>query len=363
MTNKLIVHIGTEKTATTSFQIAMSKAHKPLRDLGILYPQSLGPHWHRDLATYCLDHKSKDETFAEKKITTTEDLNSFRHELRQAFESELSGNANAKACIISSEHFHSRLKTTQSIDLLKGFLFSYFDNVHILCSLRPQPDLATSLASTAARAPIRVDEEFFASISGNSKYYNYDLFLSPWEQAFGIQNITIVPFKRQTSLLPWLSSNVDPNISSLVNIGRDNTSLDVQAISFLNFAKEHGIYTRSLNQIFDRMPCVSKIALSRRLAEDIQSKFAKSNLAICKRYQTIDISDLTTNLDDYQELGNLDLCNSSPSLDRALCHLTNELVRVISSNQKLKEELRQWRDLPASPSPSSLSASPKSELM
>jgi hypothetical protein len=328
----------------------MSKARKPLHDIGILYPRSLGPHWHRELATYCLDFKSKDETFSEKNIINIESLNTFRHELRQAFESELANNDTTKICIISSEHFHSRLKTPQSIDLLRNFLHTYFDNVHILCSLRPQPDLATSLASTAARAPIRVDEDFFTSISEKSKYYNYDLFLSPWEEAFGIENISIIPFKRQPSLLPWLESHVDQKISSLVSIGRDNTSLDIQAISFLNFAKENGIYTRALNQVFDRMPCVAKIALPRRIAEDIQNKFTNSNLAVCKRYQNISISDLSVNLDTYQEHGNLDLCNTSQALDRAVCHLTNELVRVISTNRKLKQEIKQKLDSQASPS-------------
>jgi hypothetical protein len=349
MNKKLIIHIGTEKTATTSFQIAMAKARKSLGDIGILYPQSLGPHWHRDLATYCLDHQCKDETFAEKEITGPEDLRRFRRDLNQAFERELANHDDAKACIISSEHFHSRLKTSQSIALLKDFLFSYFDNVHILCSLRPQVDLATSLASTAARAPIRVDEEFFTNISKNSKYYNYDLFLSAWERVFGIENITVIPFKRQTSLLPWLSFHLDQDIASLVNIGRDNTSLDIEAISFLNFAKEHGIYSRSLNQVFDRMPCVTKIDLPRRIAEDIQSKFANSNLAICERYQDIVVSDLTIDLDVYQELGNLDLCNSSLALERAVCHLTNELVRVINSNKKLKEEIKKKPGLPPRP--------------
>lgn len=57
---KAILHIGTEKTGTTSFQSFMHRNRDAVLARGVLYPDRLGGDNHRLIATYGLSLSTAD---------------------------------------------------------------------------------------------------------------------------------------------------------------------------------------------------------------------------------------------------------------------------------------------------------------
>ena len=58
---------------------------------------------------------------------------------------EAKSKKNFKAFIITSEHFHSRLKTVEELSKLKYFLDKHFKQIKIICYLREQSSLFSSV--------------------------------------------------------------------------------------------------------------------------------------------------------------------------------------------------------------------------
>lgn len=59
----LIIHIGTEKTGTTSIQNGLHANRDALTQAGIYLPVSLGGHNPRQLATYAMKDGRPDDVF------------------------------------------------------------------------------------------------------------------------------------------------------------------------------------------------------------------------------------------------------------------------------------------------------------
>ena len=58
---KAVIHIGTEKTGTTTLQEFLHLNRANLKNQGIAYLQSPGERNNRKLATYCMNHNNVDD--------------------------------------------------------------------------------------------------------------------------------------------------------------------------------------------------------------------------------------------------------------------------------------------------------------
>ena len=113
------VHIGTEKTGSSSIQAFMCLNREPLRQRGALYPQSLGPLNHRKLRNYAAsDHTHLMGAEVREHPGGTE---GFRADVARDFDLEIAGTS-CGSLIVSDEHFHSALATRQEIQRLADFL-------------------------------------------------------------------------------------------------------------------------------------------------------------------------------------------------------------------------------------------------
>ena len=70
---KLILHIGTEKTATTSTQRWFRENRDLLIEQGVYYSRVLGPETHRKLCLWALGENRKDEGFLNHDLKTERD--------------------------------------------------------------------------------------------------------------------------------------------------------------------------------------------------------------------------------------------------------------------------------------------------
>ena len=184
---KAIVHIGTEKTGTTSIQSFLYQNRSALRKSGYHFLQCAGKTNNRDVPTYCMSKDRDDDFYRNLGITTVDGRRAYKRTFIQKLEKELSGlPANTRAVIISSEHFHSRLQTREEVQNVHRLLSRYFSEIDIVCYLRDQITTCTSCYSTALKSGNSSSFiEFVERCTPDSHYYNYWEMLQHWESCFG----------------------------------------------------------------------------------------------------------------------------------------------------------------------------------
>lgn len=148
---RLILHIGTEKTGTSSIQRFLSLHGRRLAGLGIRTPASLadpaGNHSWLPLLAY---DPGREDDLSRRWLNPQHDrqqqiaarLALFRRELEQG------GDA---TWIISSEHLQSRLTTAEEIARLRQLLEPLFREIRLLLYIRQPIATAVSLWSTAVQ--------------------------------------------------------------------------------------------------------------------------------------------------------------------------------------------------------------------
>jgi len=161
-------------------------------------------------------------------------LESISREVLQARQS-------AKAFVISSEHFHSRLLRTDELMDLYSFLSPLFDDIDVFCYLRRQDRMAVSLYSQVLKAGFTPDAFFPLDVSSQSRdfqlYFDFQALLSRWAQAFGEENV----FPRIFSHDALINSDVLDDFLQVTGVGfagerdpvKKNLSLSEEAMATL----------------------------------------------------------------------------------------------------------------------------------
>jgi len=234
MANKAIVHIGTEKTGTTSLQKFLYINRERLKKINYLYPVSInnaGAFPNTALSAYCANHIH--DYHLKNNIKTLAQKDAFNKELKINFLKELKSN-NGKDLIISSEHFHSRVRTIKGMQRLKDILRGY--NIKIVIYLRPQVDMAISHYSTALKSSNSTQTltEYIKHICKIDNYYcNYKKILDNWSAVFGKENLIVRLYSRQELqdgdiIKDFLHlSGVSDNISDFIFPDKENTSINI----------------------------------------------------------------------------------------------------------------------------------------
>ncbi|MFQ6539998.1 MULTISPECIES: hypothetical protein [Aphanothece] len=145
---RLILHIGTEKTGSTSIQQFLAQNRDILAEYNVFTPRSLdsggGNHaWLPVLA----DPKAFDEFLCRMRVS---DVKKRLASIRNAFISEINRCSSSQSSwIISSEFLQSRLGSKESLLFLRSILGDLFDEITILLYIRRPIETAVSLWSTS----------------------------------------------------------------------------------------------------------------------------------------------------------------------------------------------------------------------
>lgn len=196
---KLLLHIGTEKTATTTLQHFLYHNRKALLKQRIALLDGIGIPNNRVLPAFCQPEDMFDDFFQDKKINSAAEKIRFFHGFSQKLESEiLKVKKQADTLIITSEQFHSRLKDVASIERLRDLIKPYFDNIVICCYFREQSSLASSSYSTSIVSGDNKDFEILLKgVSPKNHFYNYDVLLTKWAEVFGRETLRPLLYGRQ----------------------------------------------------------------------------------------------------------------------------------------------------------------------
>ncbi len=202
---RAILHIGLEKTGSTSVQDFLFRNRTALLDRGFLIPVLPTPGHHHELCLMGQDDFPRFLTL--RSMTGTIDPSDLDHR-RRLVESAVATAAIApeaaeKVFLFSSELFHSNLLTVQEVEKLHQFLCKYFSEVKILVYLRRQDRLAASLFSSrvgggeAIPRGLSLAEAIFNFNQVTLPYYfQFDQVLKLYAQVFGYENLAARMFER-----------------------------------------------------------------------------------------------------------------------------------------------------------------------
>lgn len=163
---RAILHVGTEKTGTTTLQNFLATNRRKLAGNGYFFPQSLGTSNHTVLVAASEDDGFSDNIkahiLAREKLTEAQ----LRRQLMERLDAEDRKAGAWHTLVISSELIHSRLHTESEIDRLLSFFRERVDEIVVVAALRRQDKLAVSRMSSAIRAGHQSFEQVFGDIGG-----------------------------------------------------------------------------------------------------------------------------------------------------------------------------------------------------
>ncbi len=295
---KLIIHIGTEKTGTSSLQLWGAENRQSLQKAGIFYSRSLGDIDHRKASVYPLDYGLSDDGFERYKIRSKSEFETFNAQLELDLKSEVEFaiSLNCRHFIVSSEHFHSRVVTKEMVERVKALFAPHFsnDDIQILCYVRPQADLFQSRLSVGVRNLTHSKDELDNLWRNETVYFNYYDLWQRWAAVF--PRVTIKPFNKYKNVIEDLANIIDLSPNNYIIPKRVNEKLDYR-MGLLGFNLRTAIQSISMKKelvdlYFEEIECKEPITIARTLAAKINTFYRDSNLKFCEANPHFSISDI-----------------------------------------------------------------------
>jgi hypothetical protein len=200
---RCVLHLGTEKTGTTSLQRFLALNRERLLAQGVLVPVSLVPPDeagglnHSDLVALALaDWRLDDSLRRARGIADAAALARFRAGSTAALAAEFAtAPAGCTTLLLSSEHCHSRMLLLHEFAALQGFLAPWVERFELIVYLRPQHELALSQAAMRlldgeAEVPLLPG----VAAEENPAYFDYARLLARWAAIFGRGALRPVPY-------------------------------------------------------------------------------------------------------------------------------------------------------------------------
>lgn len=247
---RIYVHIGSEKTGSTTIQSSLEVNRLKLQEQKLIYPVIQDKY--KSLLSLPFDQeKNHNDILGGRSIKKISEF--IKENLRKEFKS------NELNYIISSELLHSRLRTIESLINLREFLERYFDNICIICYQRDPWEKAVSLLSESIKIGA-------GQLSGEvmfSEYYYHACSIkrtpNMWKQVFSEHSfILLEDVTKNESLINHFYSQIGIDSRKFEQIEKKNRSLSIKEARFLSFVytiiinrkeKDHIVTGRNLNTI------------------------------------------------------------------------------------------------------------------
>ena len=183
MIDKVIIHIGIEKTATTSLQTFLRENKENLLKQGFFLPSAAGK-LHQSL--FALSFYRGNANFLKRHgLIGAGEQTKMRIDLNRNLRAELEAlKTTPQAMIITSEWLHSKLTTSDEVEALVDFLKEFAKTVEVICYLKEQSALLNSRYSTHLKSGLTESFSVFVqNCSPYDSYYNHQKTVSRWAAA------------------------------------------------------------------------------------------------------------------------------------------------------------------------------------
>ncbi len=197
---KCLLHIGTEKTGTTTIQDFLRLNRELLDAHGVVVPRTVGEGEHLLLPLMCYQPDREDELLRRLRVDRA-GLPDFQRRRAALLRRELTERlARSPATVLfSSEHLQSRLTLPEERRRLREVLASCgLHDVRILVYIRDPAAMLCSLASTAVKAGATDPRPFRPDGPEAAVVCDYRRLFEDWASVFGEENICVRLFDPQT---------------------------------------------------------------------------------------------------------------------------------------------------------------------
>lgn len=282
---KCLLHIGVQKTGTTSIQKFLTQNYEKLLQNGFLYPLSAGKNssqWSIAAISYDYDKHKDKEDFYLKNQNINNEIDFLKHieKRKKAIYDEIL-QSNCKSVIFSSEHLTARLFYENEIKNLKEFL-SIFDEVEVIIYIREQIKAINSAYSEAIKAGNKLT---FNYSNWYKKIFDYSSIIKLYENYFQNINVRIFDYNefKNNDLISDFCKICGIDMLKLdMNLEKSNESIDLLGLKILDFLNEdYPFYKdakvnpkrRELNQLIAKFFNDKNNTFS--LPEEIQKQYIK----------------------------------------------------------------------------------------
>ena len=188
---KLVLHIGTPKTGTTSLQRFLYQNRVRLSRNGYVLFDDVGGENNSHLPAYFSRNGLNPVWRARLGIKDTRDKDAYFKSIgfpQSLVNQFIEASSSHHTAVISSEHFSSSLSQPQ-VATLANWIRQYFSQIRVICYVRSQPDRITSGWSTHLGAGGHHSLEKFIDNAISSRRLDYFALAGVWSSAFGPENV------------------------------------------------------------------------------------------------------------------------------------------------------------------------------
>ncbi len=300
---KVILHIGTEKTGTSSIQEVLLQNKFELAKQGFFYLHMNGRNEYRDFPAYCMRKDRVDDYFRRLRVTNEKERGEFDKNFLSHYRQKIESIPESiHTVVISSEHFSSRLRSIDEVCRVRSLLEQDFNSVQVICYLRDQLAKICSGYSTRIKSGGCISfNEYFDNYINKNVRDEYDKNLALWEEVFGYNNINVKLFDRASfpkgSLLRGFFNILNESLFDQLNIPalRLNQALSHRGCDLMRrvnylfperirgnpvIENAHGVFVKMIARFVRGGP----VRLNAEQSQQISQRFGSSNERTRARY-------------------------------------------------------------------------------
>ncbi|MCB1495942.1 MAG: hypothetical protein KDJ86_09170 [Bauldia sp.] len=239
---RCVLHIGAEKTGTTSIQRSLTKNGGLLAARKIHYPELFHGQRHVKISCFAMDNDRLD--IRKRRLGLTDDaaIEKFRKGFRRDFAKEMETcRKRTGTVVIVNEHL-SRLQNAAEVERLKAFIERFFEAIDIHFYIRRQDLLMRSMYSTVIKVGGIRENVFPPFEEGGRDFLAFDFhrIFRLWTSVFPMESFHIHRFDRSALLsgdvvVDFLSRSglFEQAAAEAFRIEAENASLDPIALEVL----------------------------------------------------------------------------------------------------------------------------------
>lgn len=308
---KLILHIGTEKTGSTSLQNWLHQNVCILNTHKIRVCRSLGSPNNTAAAILAAQLEAGKDLLEPAEVYTADDMAAFADATEQAFADECreAQETGARHFVISCEHLHSRVTKISQVARLHAFLMRYFSDIQCVLFLRPQADLARSQQSNRVLWGLPISSETFVKTVDQASFDYLSIF-NLWRGVFK-HRLVVVPYKRNPDSVAWMRRALElSDQEDVTEAPRDKAALSIEVIALLSILNKHIPFGRNglpIREFVVRNAGPGhQVTFPKAAVDQITDQFSQTNALLCERCDTLALQDLTPDDDAHPEAGNVE---------------------------------------------------------
>lgn len=285
------LHIGTEKTGSTSIQTFLAQNRAALLARGWLYPIAAGVPAHHKILACSLDDGRDDDARRIAGVDDNDSLAGFRLQVNSSLEKEVVASG-ASTLVLSNERLATMLRRPTEIARLKALCDRLARKTNVIVYLRNQVDFLASRYTNVIWEGGTEDFDF----RGRAPIADYASLLDRWSDVFGKENLVVRRFEParfpESGVVGDFARAVGLDVKDLHIPPRTNPSLDAESLAFLR-----GMNSRLPRALTGRRPLRdatvrvlqrrrdgARFTIPRPLAASIEDAYRDSNERVAREY-------------------------------------------------------------------------------